>query len=95
MRPLQLLKLRIQVRRELQRHGYSNSLINEVIGEVNTPNVQKCAAEVGIQEFGDGSLIDLIREFFKSPAGQALLDALVKMLLALLMGLVAVKIAIE
>jgi hypothetical protein len=43
--------------------------------------------EGAVGKLGDGTILQAILDFLKSPQGQQLIDALVKMLLALLTGL--------
>lgn len=45
----------------------------------------KMGAQVKVGALGDGKIIEAIIAFFKSPQGQAILDALVKLLLGLLL----------
>lgn len=85
-----VIQARIQCRRELRRQGYGFQEINSVIGAVDADEMHataasispECAARVGA--LGDGTIIQAIIDFFKSPQGQELLAALVKMLIGLL-----------
>lgn len=89
MRPIQVLRTRMECRRQLRKLGYSGDKIDSVIDAVDGDEITATLAEVGgkVGAFGDGTIINAIIEFFKSPEGQALIAALVKMLIAMLAGL--------
>lgn len=80
--------LKIQVRNGLRRQGKSFSEINSIMDgwDDGLPDIaasmlpgEHQAAAVGA--IGDGTLIQALIEFLKSPAGQALIAMLIKLLL--------------
>lgn len=85
-----VIQTRIQCRRALRAQGYGLFEINSVIGAIDDAEITATAAAIGpecvaaVGAIGDGTIIQAIIDFFKSPQGQALLDALVKMLIGLL-----------
>ena len=81
----------IQVAAELRHKGYGFFEARRLAQSVDEDTIQLAvamcppdvkAATVGA--FGDGSLIKIITDFFKSEQGQALIAALVKLILGLL-----------
>jgi len=91
MGPLQLFVVRNQVRQKLREHGVSRSAINSVIDSVDEDSVAVAAESASVSmsampvgKLGDGTILNAIMDFLKSPQGQALIDALMKMLLGLL-----------
>lgn len=91
--PLLTFYAKVHARRELSKQGYSFRQINDAMSQVDGQAVDAAAfsagpdAEKAVGALGDGQIIQAILDFLKSPQGQALLDALVKMLIALLGGL--------
>lgn len=85
-----VIRARIACRRELRNQGYGLHEINSVIGAVDGDEINATAAAIGpecaaaVGALGDGTILQAIIDFFKSPQGQALLEALVKMLIGLL-----------
>lgn len=86
MGPLSLFAIRAKTRLELRKAGYNFRQINDVIDSVDDIAVQAAAAQanVSLGAIGDGTLIQAILDFLKSEQGQALIAALVKMLIALI-----------
>jgi hypothetical protein len=84
---------KVHARRELSNQGYSFRQINEAMQHVDGQAVSAAAMMAGpevegaVGKLGDGTILQAILDFLKSPQGQQLIDALVKMLLALLTGL--------
>ena len=87
MNRLNVLRVRLQCRAELLNRGYHWADISEVIEAVDEKQIKVCASEIGITAIGDGTIIGAIIDFLKSPQGQELIAALVKMLIGLLAGL--------
>lgn len=89
MGPLVTILARAKCRSALREKGYSFRQINDVIHAVDDEAISWACVETSISPsaIGDGKIIDAILDFFKSPEGQALLAALIKMLLALIGGL--------
>ena len=79
----------VRLRLALRAKGYSRSQINFAIDAVDDDMISIAMAESGVNAsaIGDGTLIGIIIDWFKSPEGQAFIAALLKMLLGLLMGL--------
>lgn len=90
---LHTARVRSRCARALLAAGYTSDEIESVIDIVDSPTIQSVAAQCGpevsakVGALGDGTIINAIIEFFKSPEGQALISALVKMLIAMLAGL--------
>jgi hypothetical protein len=86
MGPLFTVIARQRCRAALRAKGYSLRQIQEVIHAVDDDSISWAVAEnaLSVTAIGDGKIIDAIIDFFKSPQGQALLDALLKLLLGLL-----------
>lgn len=83
--------VRLALRRELGSRGYSRAQINDFIEaatddviETAVEDVEGATGELKTGAIGDGKIIDAIIEFFKSEQGKALIDALIKLLLGLL-----------
>jgi hypothetical protein len=91
MGPLFTIVARMKCRTALRQKGYSFRQINDVIVAVDDDAMSWAVAQSGadVSAIGDGTLLDKLFEWFKSPQGQAFLDALLKLLLGLLMGLEA------
>lgn len=89
MGPLVTILARAKCRSALREKGYTFRQINDVIGAVDDDALSWAMQESGVKAsaIGDGKIIDAILDFFKSPEGQALLAALIKMLIALIGGL--------
>lgn len=79
----------VRLRLALRMKGYSRSQINFAIDCIDDDMIAVAMAESGASAsaIGDGTLIGIIVDWFKSPEGQAFIAALLKMLLGLLMGL--------
>ena len=86
-------RVRARCARAMLAAGYAPDEVDSVIDAVDSPTIKAVAAQCGpdvaakVGAIGDGTIINAIIEFFKSPEGQALIAALVKMLIGLLMGL--------
>ncbi len=84
---------KVHARRKLSSEGYSFRQINDAMSQVDSQAITAAAMMAGpetegeVGKFGDGTIIQAIMDFLKSPQGQALIDALVKMLIALITGL--------
>lgn len=89
MGPLFTILARAKCRSALREKGYTFRQINDVISAVDDDAISWAVQETSISPsaIGDGKIIDAILEFFKSPEGQALIAALIKMLIALIGGL--------
>lgn len=94
MGPLHLFAVRSEARRLLRDKGYTRSQINSVIDNVDEDSVAMAAqisktdlSAMPVGQLGDGTIIQAIIAFFQSPTGQALIAALVQMLIHLLGGL--------
>lgn len=85
---INLFNLRRELRLELRKRGYGVAAIASVIGAVDEPTIKECGTLMGVEAIGDGSilrqLIDAFLEFLRSEQGQALIAALLKLLLGLL-----------
>lgn len=91
--PLFNTRLRLAARAELRSRGYSFGEINDIVwaadddvidaaieqAELDAPGVK-----AALGALGDGTIIQAIIDFLKSPAGQALLQALIALLLGML-----------
>ncbi len=92
-RPLLTFYAKVRARHELRSKGYSFSEINTAMGQIDDHALEAAAIMAGpetegaVHALGDGKLIDAILAFLKSDAGKALIDALTKMLIALITGL--------
>lgn len=86
---LALIHLRLRARRALRDRGYKAATLHQAMSLVDEDLVNEVAAEaeVPLTALGDGTIFQAIIDFFKSPEGQALLKALVEMLISLLAGL--------
>lgn len=92
---------RVGARRQVRAMGHRLSTVNEALSEIGNDAIDAEMDAHGVTfevlasyapsgmvgGFGDGSIIAAIIEFFKSPRGQAIIDAIVKMILALIAGL--------
>lgn len=84
--------VRTKLRQEYRKQGKglieSIRLANQATDAVIAGLIDDAEALAGVKivgtAIGDGKIIDAILDFFKSPQGQALLDALLKLLLGLL-----------
>lgn len=87
--PLLTMVARAKCRAALRDKGYTFRQINRVIDSVDDDAVSWAmeTTQIDASAIGDGTLIDKIFEWFKSPQGQAFLDALLKLLLGLLAGI--------
>lgn len=89
-------RTRIQVRAELQRRGYSFRDASDLASDLDDDTIDAAVVEADavaqVSAIGDGRIIDAIIGFFKSPAGQMLLDLLLKLLIG---GLLAVGPQVE
>ena len=87
------IALRAKIRQELRAKGYgivesarlANQTTDEVINFVMADAEALSGTKVVGTAIGDGKIFQAIIDFFKSPQGQALLDALLKLLLGLLL----------
>ncbi len=85
-RPLFHALVRLRVAAGLREHGHSvldarhlsESLTSEVI------DAQTAATPEAVGAIGDGTIIQAIVDFFKSPAGQQLIQALIQLLIGLI-----------
>lgn len=86
---LALIRIRLQARRALRDRGYRAATLHQAMALVDDELVNDAAAEaeVPLTKLGDGTIINAIIEFLQSPEGQALMKALVEMLISLLAGL--------
>lgn len=83
-------RTQMAVAAELRQRGYGLFEARRLAQSVDEDSIQlalsmvphEVAAKVGA--FGDGSILDAIISFFKSEQGQALIAALVKLILGLL-----------
>ena len=84
-----LNRIRQECRVQLEDLGYSDDHINSVIGQITDTKVHEVASEIpdAVGKLGDGTILQAIIDFLKSPQGQQLIAALVKMLISLLAGL--------
>ncbi len=88
------VRTRIFTRLALRTQGYSRPQINAMLDAADDATIDQAVAEsgtkppgaltVGMAAIGDGHIIDAILEFLKSPEGQALISALIKILLAVI-----------
>lgn len=91
--PIFNVAVRMKLREELRKKGkgpleiarlmkhIDDEVINSVMADAETLSGVKVVGTA----IGDGKIIGAIIDFFKSPQGQALLDALIKLLLGLLL----------
>lgn len=93
MGPVQMMCVKAAVRRELLAKGKSRSEINQYIDNIDEDAVSSAAesndvsmAAMPVGKLGDGTIIQAILGFLKSPQGQQLIAALVQMLLHLMGG---------
>lgn len=93
MGPLFRAITKAKCRQKLRQKGYGIWEIAGVIDAVDDESISWAVSQSGVDmsAIGDGTFLDKLFEFFKSPQGQAFLDALLKLLLGLLMGLEAPK----
>lgn len=88
--PVACEAVRVHLRREYRKQGMgliesvraANKVSDEVINGL-VPNAEKASGQK-FGAIGDGKILQAILDFLKSPAGQQLIDALVKMLIDLL-----------
>jgi hypothetical protein len=80
--------VRLAARRQLRRQGYSLWQVNEMMAGADDGLVDAAQLDAGvvipIEGLGDGTILKAIIEFLQSEQGQALIAALVKMLLMLI-----------
>lgn len=85
--------VRMRLRQEFRKQGLgviesirkANQATDEVISGLTDDAEKISGTKVVGTAIGDGKIIDAIVDFFKSPQGQAFLDALLKLLLGLLL----------
>lgn len=79
----------------IKKQGYSVDIINAAMDEVTPEMIDTAVAEVKgaktkVKALGDGSIlkniVQAIKDFFGSPEGQAVLAALLKLVLGLLVA---------
>lgn len=86
------IAVRQQLRKEFRSQGYgilkSMQMANQASDEMIDGLIADAEALSGVKvvgtAIGDGKIIDAILDFFKSPQGQALIEALIKLILSLL-----------
>jgi hypothetical protein len=82
---------RLAAGRELRHCGYTFRQVRDAMSCVDSDVVDAAAMMAGVVEkvgaIGDGKILQAIIDFFKSPEGQALIKAIVEMLITLLFGL--------
>lgn len=81
--------VKMKVAAELRKKGHSVAEAHSLAWTLTPEMIDGAAAMVKIPvgQLGDGTILQLILDFFKSPQGQQLLAALIQMLLGLLGGL--------
>lgn len=89
MGPIFYLRTRLELRKALRHRGMNFLDINAVMADLKDEaidSVVKAMPEVtaAVGAFGDGSIIQAIIDFFASPAGQALIQALISILIGLI-----------
>jgi len=91
MGPIQMMVVRSEVRRELLAKGKSRSEINQYIDNIDEDAISSAIevtktdmSTMPVGKLGDGTIIQAILAFLKSPQGQQLIAALVQMLLHLM-----------
>lgn len=96
MGPLFKVATNVRVRLALRAKGYSRAQINFAIDCIDDDMIASAMTTAGVDAsaIGDGTIIGAIIDWLKSPQGQAFLDALLKLLLGLLMGLGKVESAV-
>lgn len=84
--PLFYALTRLHARGALRRQGYGFFQINEMMDAAEDDIIDAAAMEVGIPRtgLGDGTIIQAILDFLRSEQGQALISALIKLLLGAL-----------
>lgn len=80
---------RLATRRELRKSGLRQAQVNDLMDAcdddvIDAAEVAASVAPADLAKIGDGTILQAIIDFLKSDAGQALLKALVTMLLTLL-----------
>lgn len=87
--PVFYLFARTKARQALRAKGYSFRQINSAMDELDDDSIDVVAedSKITVGAIGDGSIIAAIIAFFQSEQGQALIKALVEMLIALIGGL--------
>lgn len=88
--PIFNLLARRTCRRKLLDMGYSRWQVQDAIDDLDDDVIDvvfSSTATVGTQAIGDGKIIEAILEWLKSEQGKAFIDAILKILLALLSGL--------
>lgn len=86
--PLFYVVTRLKLRSALREKGYSRAEVNDLVDGATDDVIDAADAianagqpESAVGAIGDGTLIQKFFEFLQSPAGQALLAALMKLLL--------------
>lgn len=86
--PIFYAMARLACRRELRRQGYSFPQISEMMDAADDDVIDAAEAAAGgsmpVAAIGDGKVLDAVLDFLRSEQGQALIAALVKLLLTLL-----------
>lgn len=86
--PIFYLFARTAARRKLRAAGYSFRDINDAMDELDDDSIDAVAATMpAMAPLVGGPVLDAIIAFFQSEQGKALIEALVKMLIALISGL--------
>ena len=81
--------LRLRCRAELRRQGKGPSEINSIMANWDDDMVPVAVGmlneeqQAAVGALGDGTILEKILEFLKSPAGQALLQILLQLLMGL------------
>lgn len=81
--PLFNALVRRAARRELEKRGYTDQNIDDMLACATSDVIADAQAKAGVEmgAIGDGTILNAIIEFLKSPAGQALIQALIALLL--------------
>ncbi len=92
--PFFVQRAKLATRLSLRRSGCTSQQLDDVLSDFNRDTVSAGAVMAGVDvpsfnEVGifDGSLIQRIVAFFESPEGRALIAAIVKILLALVVAI--------
>lgn len=85
MSPFFYAVARVKARKELHIAGHSRSEVNRIMDGCDNDIIDAAVQESGVKlAIGDGPIIAAILAFFESAQGQALIAALVKLLLSVL-----------
>lgn len=82
--------IRVRAKRELRRLGYSRVDVAEMMDDCDDDAIDTAATSAAVAippttgAIGDGSIIAAIVEFLKSEQGQALIKALIALLIGLI-----------